>query len=971
MTKSDDPPKPARTLIGQPIRFEDLPPKEGAPPRQEPAEAPKLPGVAPLAAAIDQTIPMGSNASALRAELRAALAAGPAVMAARVAEQRGQTPPGGSSTDAANPGATAPMGSRAIAHAAAQPNLAATTVGTPPSAEMIAAAMARQPERGAEIASNLANLGTPAAQQAYDARFSPPSEFIAPAQPPAIAPGTVPADSMFARQRPPTSPNPAVDEYGRAKPPTGPNPIAQPYGSNPAPPYAHGSNLAPPYAHGSNLVPGVDPTARTRPPTQPNADSGNDPSARSRPPTGPNPAAAGSDPSARSRPPTGPSPAGAIDSADPNRVRPPTGPNPQVPHDPTMYTQPTPGPFPGSFMAPQPTTPMAPNDATMMAAPQLAVSDGRPRASTDAMRPQSSDLLREIPIDNYEVTEEIARGGMGRILRARDVRLHRPVAIKELLGNNAMFKARFEREALITARLQHPSIVPIYEAGRWPTGELFYTMKLVSGRPLEQIIESVFSMQQRLALLPNMIAVAEALAYAHSHNIVHRDLKPANILVGDFGETIVIDWGLAKDLTTNEVAEPAGPFRTPAIGAVGATVAGSIMGTPAYMPVEQGRGLQVDARADVYAIGAVLYHVLGRRAPYDGPDGMSILQEMLKAPPPPLTEIAPDVPRELATIVAKAMARAPDQRYPTASGLVEDLRAFQNGKMVGTHRYSAGELFRRWAKKHKGALATAVVAFVVLAVVGVLAISRVVSANREAQVERDAAVEQHKAALAAAARAEDSEGRAKRSERMVSIERDRQRFARERRVEFDHFKHTERRKCADCHIIDPATFTAKLGSPGHAECSGQCHDPKLMAGLSNDPKCAFCHIDRVATTKDHASLRACDDGSVAAIRSAGGKTAPCFRHDRKDHRLDAAGKALECTNCHAVVGDKTKWGTKKYASLQDLDTNTIIGQGPGGGIDAMHKACTTGCHAHEGQTGQGAGETKCNMCHPARDMSEL
>jgi len=389
------------------------------------------------------------------------------------------------------------------------------------------------------------------------------------------------------------------------------------------------------------------------------------------------------------------------------------------------------------------------------------------------------------------------------------------------------------------------------------------------------------------------------------------------------------------------------------------------------MPPEQGRGLQVDARADVYAIGAVLYHVLGKRAPYDGPDGMAILQALLREPPPPLTTIAPDVPRELATIVAKAMARDPDQRYPTARELVEDLRRYRDGQMVGVHRYTSRELFTRWAKKHKGALAVAALSFGVLAVIGIVAISRVIAANDDAQQERDIALAQSKAALDARTQAEASESRAKKSEVLIAVERDRQKFARERRVEFDHFAHTQLRKCAECHLVDPKTFTALAGHPGHDECGQSCHDPKSMEGLSNDPKCAFCHLDRVATTKDHVSLRACDDTSVRAVRSAGGKVDKCFPHDLKAHRFDDQHKPLDCRTCHAVLADKTKWGGKRYVSLHDLDTNTIIGQGPTGGVDAMHKACTTGCHAHEGQTGIGAGQNQCNKCHPVRDMSSF
>jgi serine/threonine protein kinase len=650
-----------------------------------------------------------------------------------------------------------------------------------------------------------------------------------------------------------------------------------------------------------------------------------------------------------------------------------------VQHDPTMYGGPQTGAMPQPYGRPTNATPEQfegpPTDAMQPRfGPPTSAMPQQPAGGAFAVDGE----LRTLPHDLYQLGGELARGGMGRILRARDVRLGRPVAIKELLGNDPAMQARFEREALITARLQHPAIVPIYEAGRWPTGELFFAMKLVAGKPLDQLIASADTMRQRLALLPNVIAMAEALAYAHSNNVVHRDLKPANVLVGDFGETIVIDWGLAKDLLDSSgAAEPAGPFRA-APARPGATVAGSVMGTPAYMPPEQGKGLQVDARADVYAIGALLYHVLAKRPPYDGPDGMTVLQAMLAAPPPPLAEIQPDVPPELATIVAKAMARDPLERYPTARELASDLRRFQNGQMVGVHRYSTRDLFRRWVKKHRGALSVAAAACVLLVGIGIFAITRILDANKVAQQQRDEALAQHQAAVAAATRAEQSETRAKASERTVIIERDRQRFVRERRIEMDHFKHTQVAKCQQCHLVDPKTFTAKAGTPGHAECVS-CHEADKMEGLRDDPKCAYCHLDRKPTTKDQSSLRACDDAALTALNAAskgnaasrgnaaGGKQTPCFRHDTKAHRFDDKGQPLECTTCHGVLADKSKWGARTFSSLDDLDRHTIIGQGPAGGVDAMHHACTTGCHHHGKQVDPKDPAHNCSNCHPARD----
>jgi serine/threonine protein kinase len=213
------------------------------------------------------------------------------------------------------------------------------------------------------------------------------------------------------------------------------------------------------------------------------------------------------------------------------------------------------------------------------------------------------------------------------------VRLGRPVALKELLDPQGPDENRFLYEALVTARLQHPGIVPIYEAGRWPNGEPFYAMRLVNGRSLDERLAETKTFGERLALLPHVIAVAEAVAYAHSQRIIHRDLKPANVLVGDFGETVVIDWGLAKQLSLE--AEPSSappaapePARTPAFSANAETpassgdpnhtLAGIVLGTPAFMPPEQAAGRPVDERADVYALGAMLYH------PWEDPGPMAV-----------------------------------------------------------------------------------------------------------------------------------------------------------------------------------------------------------------------------------------------------------------------------------------------------------------------------------------------------------
>src|SRR5262249_33545130 len=309
---------------------------------------------------------------------------------------------------------------------------------------------------------------------------------------------------------------------------------------------------------------------------------------------------------------------------------------------------------------------------------------GRTTSDDDAPTTLGAAEPCAVSPSSYAIIGEVARGGLGRILKAYDRRLGRPVALKELLRSSGDSAARFLREALVTARLQHPGIVPVYEAGHWTDGSPFYAMKLVSGRSLQEVIEQTRTLEERLALLPNMIAIAEAVAYAHSEGIVHRDLKPANVLVGSFGETVVIDWGLAKHVA--EAADSKDPAQPSPMPAQDLTIVGSVLGTPAYMAPEQARGSTADQRGDVYARGAMLYHLLSGNPPYTGNSAKDVLQQVAAASAPrPLEECQPRAPPDLKAIVRKAMAPIPTDRYPTANELAADLKRFQTGQLVSAH----------------------------------------------------------------------------------------------------------------------------------------------------------------------------------------------------------------------------------------------------------------------------------------------
>jgi serine/threonine protein kinase/Flp pilus assembly protein TadD len=391
-------------------------------------------------------------------------------------------------------------------------------------------------------------------------------------------------------------------------------------------------------------------------------------------------------------------------------------------------------------------------EATASLAPGIVDHAGAPVSLTPG------DTLIDEP-ERYEVERAIGAGGMGTVVAAKGERFGRSVAIKMITVDRDDLRRRFEREARVTARLQHPAIIPVYSGGR-RDGLPFYAMKQVSGDPLDKVIAGTTTLAERIALLPKVIAVTEAIAYAHAEKVIHRDLKPANILVGKFGETIIIDWGLAKDLASNDDDAPVAPYR--ASGAEH-TAVGQVLGTPAYMPREQARGESVDERADVYALGAILYHLLAGTAPFRRPDEGSVpwesmLARVLSGPPAALATLQPDAPPDLLAIVNRAMSMSPDARYPSAAELAEDLRRFQTGQLVGAHRYSSWQLVRRWLKRHRTAVSVGGVLAAMLVVVSIVSVQRIRHERSDAENARATAESERGKAVESRGEAEDLMG---------------------------------------------------------------------------------------------------------------------------------------------------------------------------------------------------------------------
>ena len=358
----------------------------------------------------------------------------------------------------------------------------------------------------------------------------------------------------------------------------------------------------------------------------------------------------------------------------------------------------------------------------------------------------------------------LGRGGVGRVLRAFDRHLGREIAIKELLDAAAAGDeiasprtsprlARFVREARITAQLEHPSIVPVHELGCRADGALYYTMKRVVGRTLEQALGDAQGLPGRLALTGHVLALCHAMAYAHARGVVHRDIKAANVMVGPFGETVVLDWGLARARAAEEPPGSGTPPPPPAPRELapvelpddgldgGRTVAGTAFGTPATMSPEQARGDTdaIDERSDVWSLGAVLYHLLTGRPPFVGETAAAVVALAREGIVPPVRTVEPDAPPELAAIAERALRRAPDERYQSAREMAEDLEAWTTGRRVGAHTYTARELLARFVRRHRVPVAIVAVALAVLAAAGLAAYLRVVAARDRATAQRDAA----------------------------------------------------------------------------------------------------------------------------------------------------------------------------------------------------------------------------------------
>lgn len=538
-------------------------------------------------------------------------------------------------------------------------------------------------------------------------------------------------------------------------------------------------------------------------------------------------------------------------------------------------------------------------------------------SGTDTPKQVIGDNVRYF--GEYELVEEIARGGMGVVFKARQVSLNRIVALKMILSGNLAGEeevTRFKTEAEAAANLDHWGIVPIYEIGEHD-GQHYFSMAFIEGDSLQDKVRNGPLDAREAAALCEKIATA--IAYAHDRGVIHRDLKPANVLLDQDGQPKITDFGLAKQVQ----------------GESNLTQTGAVMGTPGYMPPEQASGdsTEVGPLADVYSLGAILYCLLTGRPPFQAASALDTLLQVVEKEPVSPRELNPNVPRDMETITLKCLEKSTDRRYESATELADELNRFLRGEPIIARPVSSVERAVRWAKRHRalaGLMATVLCVAIIAPWVAVRqgqlkqeadekrSEAEILARNNEQLAEKNAQIAQQEAAQRATADEQRRIAEAKRREAETLAEENRKQLVAAELNRAGQLMNEDNTTAALPHLM--RALRIDKDDPEQS----RLHRIRIASAWSRVPK--FTQLWRHKGAVNHVSCSA--DGSLIASAAHDGRVIVRSLVDRKEvadlqHRLpvwasafSADGKQLATVSGTGLAGELRVW---------NLETNEEIG----------------------------------------------